>query len=276
MAGAYYNENDPKTAAWLRELIKAGLVAGGEVDTRSIKDVSPGDMRGYVQCHFFAGIGGWSYALRLAGWPDDRHVWTGSCPCQPFSQAASINGRKGFDDERHLWPAWRELIAQCCPATVFGEQSAAAADWLRLVRSDLEALGYAMGAMPIQAASVGADHERDRLWFVADTDGDWQSAVAFHAEAEATPIFAAHADSARLQGRGQAGTDSQNARDIAAWNRPCHDTASDLRRHRAHRPSLGSGVHGVPNRVGAVRGFGNAIVPQVAAVFIQAYLQARA
>lgn len=70
MVWAYYNENDPQAAQWLRELIKAGVIAPGDVDDRSILEVQPADLRGYAQCHFFAGIGGWSYALRLAGWPD--------------------------------------------------------------------------------------------------------------------------------------------------------------------------------------------------------------
>ena len=61
---AYYNEFDPFAAAWLRNLIAQGLIAPGDVDERSIKDVSPDDLRGYTQCHFFAGIGGWSYAAR--------------------------------------------------------------------------------------------------------------------------------------------------------------------------------------------------------------------
>jgi len=132
--GAYYNENDPFAAAWLRELIKAGLIADGEVDERSIVDVSPDDLRGFVQCHFFAGIGGWSYALRLAGWPDDRAVWTGSCPCQPFSSAGKGDGA---DDSRHLWPAWFRLIAECRPVAVFGEQVASAdgLGWLDRVSS---------------------------------------------------------------------------------------------------------------------------------------------
>jgi DNA (cytosine-5)-methyltransferase 1 len=116
---AYYNENDRFAAQWLRELIKAGLIADGEVDDRSITDVQPGDLRGFVQCHFFAGIGGWSYALRLAGWPDDREVWTGSCPCQPWSMAGEGNGA---DDPRHLWPAWKRLIEVARPSIVFGEQ----------------------------------------------------------------------------------------------------------------------------------------------------------
>src|SRR4051812_41930250 len=112
---AYYNEIDTHAAAWLRELIKAGLIADGEVDERSIADVQPGDVRGFTQCHFFAGIGGWSYALRIAGWPDERHVWTGSCPCQPFSSAGA---QAGGNDSRDLWPAWRVLIAECRPGVV--------------------------------------------------------------------------------------------------------------------------------------------------------------
>ena len=121
---AYYNENDPKAAAWLRELIKANLIAPGEVDERSIEDVEPNDLKPYTQCHFFAGIGVWSYALRAAQWADTRPVWSGSCPCQPFSAAGK---GEGFDDERHVWPAWHYLIEQCRPGVVFGEQVASAA-----------------------------------------------------------------------------------------------------------------------------------------------------
>lgn len=161
---AYYNEIEPNAAAWLRELIKEGEIAPGEVDERSIVDVRGSDLAGFTQCHFFAGIGGWSLALRYAGWGDHRPVWTGSCPCQPFSAAGK---RKGFADDRHLWPEFKRLIAQRRPSIVFGEQVASAAEWLRLVRSDLEALEYAVGAMPIEAASAGADHLRDRYWFVA-------------------------------------------------------------------------------------------------------------
>ena len=79
----YYNEIDPQAAQWLRNLIAAGHLPDGDVDTRSIEDVHPHEIRGYTQAHFFAGIGGWPLALRLAGWPDDRPVWTGSCPCFP-------------------------------------------------------------------------------------------------------------------------------------------------------------------------------------------------
>lgn len=161
----YYNEIDPKAAAWLRELIRAGEIADGFVDERSILEVKPHDLHGYTQCHFFAGIGGWSRALRLAGWPSDRPVWTGSCPCQPFSDAGL--GR-GTADERHLWPAFFNLIAQCHPAIVFGEQvaSKAALAWLDGVCADLEGAGYAVGAADLCAAGVGSPQIRQRLYWM--------------------------------------------------------------------------------------------------------------
>lgn len=165
---AYYNEIDPFAAAWLRELIKAGQIAPGDVDERSIEDVTPDDLRPYTQCHFFAGIGVWSYALRRAGWSDDRPVWTGSCPCQPFS-AAGKGG--GFDDERHLWPAWDWLIDLVGPPVIFGEQVASkdAEPWLDLVQADMEDMDYAFGAVAFPSASIGAPHIRDRTYWVANT-----------------------------------------------------------------------------------------------------------
>lgn len=166
---AYYNEIDPYAAQWLRNLIATGHIAPGVVDERSIVDVKPSELSGYTQCHFFAGIGVWSYALRMARWPDNRPVWTGSCPCQPFSAAGK---GVGFDDERHLWPHFHWLIEQCKPAVVIGEQvaSKAAEPWLDLVQTDLEALGYAFGAVAFPSAGVGAPHIRDRSYWVGHTD----------------------------------------------------------------------------------------------------------
>src|SRR5438093_490485 len=82
---AWYNDSDPFVCEWVRNLMKANLIAPGVVDERSIEDIHPEELREFAQAHFFCGIATWSYALRQAGFPDDRPVWTGSCPCQPFS-----------------------------------------------------------------------------------------------------------------------------------------------------------------------------------------------
>lgn len=181
---AYYNEVDPHAAQWIRNLITAGVIAPGEVDERSIADVRPDDLRGFTQCHFFAGIAVWSYALRQAGWPDDRAVWTGSCPCQPFSAAGK---RGGTTDERHLWPVWFELINTCRPPVIFGEQVASAAIigkrsvpkvrggveaqdgpvWLDALEADLERAQYTCWPVGFPACGIGSPHIRQRLYFAA-------------------------------------------------------------------------------------------------------------
>ena len=168
---AFYNEPDPYAAAWLENLIAAGHIAPGIVDRRPIQEIEAGELEGFTQCHFFAGIGIWSHALRRAGWSDDRPIWTGSCPCQPFSAAGQ---RKGIHDERHLWPYWIKLIEQCHPAIVLGEQVASkdGLGWLDLVSADLEGADYAFGASDLCAAGFGQAHIRQRLYFVGLADDD--------------------------------------------------------------------------------------------------------
>jgi DNA (cytosine-5)-methyltransferase 1 len=166
---AYYNEIDPAAAAVLEQLIADGVIASGLVDRRSIADVEPDDLRGFTQCHFFAGGGLWSVAARLAGWPDDKLLWTGSCPCQPFSVAGK---GAGIDDVRHLWPDFFRLIDARRPAVVMGEQVAGKAgrDWFHGVRTDLEGSGYAGRAVDVPALSVDAPHIRQRLYWLAVAD----------------------------------------------------------------------------------------------------------
>lgn len=258
---AIYNELEPYAAQWLRNLSDANHINPGAVDDRSIKELVASDVAAATQAHFFAGIGVWSYALRLAGWPDDAPVWTGSCPCQPFSVAGK---QRGTDDERHLWPEWRRLISECLPPVIFGEQvtSRDGRAWLAAVRADLEALGYAVGAADLCAAGVGAPHIRQRLYFGAIRLGD--------------------ADDARPQGHGRPlGLDGATRREAeerhgaapGAWSNvewlQCLDG-----KMRPVESGLEPLADGAASRVGRLRAYGNAIVPQVAATFIRSFVGA--
>lgn len=238
---AYYSEIDPFAAAWLRELIKAGHISEGDVDERSIEDVCPNDLAGYAQCHFFAGIGVWSHALRQAGWPDDRPVWTGSCPCQPFSAAGKSSG---FADERHLWPAFFHLISECHPAIVFGEQVASrdGLAWLDLVQADLEGAGYTSGAVDTCAAGFGAPHIRQRLYWVAHSERDKQSW-----------------EEPRSRAAGRVGRFKQSI----PWNESWESAL----------PKLRMLDDGNPRSVGACDAFRNAICAPQARCFVEAVIE---
>jgi DNA (cytosine-5)-methyltransferase 1 len=262
---AYYNDNDPFVAAWLDNLIRANVITGGTVDGRDIREVKPDDVRGYVRAHFFAGIAGWDYALRLAGWPEEWPVWTGSCPCQPFSVAGK---RKGSRDERHLWPEWFRLIAECRPPVIFGEQveSTAAKAWLDTVFDDLESIGYSCGAAVLPAAGVGAPHVRHRIWFVAAG-------------------LLSNPNSTRQPGRQQcqnhhASYERRGSDDFGQAGKGCDFWRSAEwilcrdGRARPTQPGIRPLADGIPGRVGRLRAYGNAIVPQVAAEFVRAFMEA--
>ena len=263
----YFNENDPQMAAWLRQLMRDGLLPEGDVDERSITEVESRDVRGYTRCHFFAGIGGWELALSIAGWPTDvpLPVWTGSCPCQPFSTAGRRQGRR---DARHLWPAWFRLIQECRPALAFGEQVETAVQhgWLDTVCSDLEGEGYACGSVVLGAHSVGAPHRRQRVWWVAERDREAVCRMAIaNSRRRQKPRLHIH------QGQSfPAVLHTARAGEVNPWGfiewLPCQDG-----KYRPAEPGIQPLAHGVPDRMGLLRGAGNAIVPEVAAAFIDAY-----
>jgi DNA (cytosine-5)-methyltransferase 1 len=301
----YYNDNDPFACEWVRNLIHAGEVPNGIVDQRPIEEVQPADLEGYQQCHYFAGILGWPLALKLAGWPDAVPVWTGSCPCQPFSTAGK--GR-GINDERHLWPEFLRLITECRPTTIFGEQvgSPAGRGWLSRVRVDLEDLGYAVGAADLCAAGTGSPHIRQRLFWVAHAQHEQPRARDSGEQGDSTehgrdrPSVDGVAD--RLgdtHGSESPQPEEQSARQEFA-------TAPGAGRHVVHCgdgktrrvPNPESGIfplaHGIPrklgppltgmgqvgiraaraNRVGRLKGYGNALHIPTAVRFIAAYLEA--
>lgn len=327
MTKVYYNEFDPFAAAWLQELMNAGEISPGDIDTRSILEIKADDIKDrYTQYHFFAGIGGWPLALKFANWEPTRPVWTGSCPCQPFSTAGKQKGKK---DGRHLWPVWFNLIRELRPSSVFGEQVAASIThgWLDSVYDDLEAEGYAVGSAILPACSVGAAHRRERLWFVAHCSEQWgnERRISEHSteknlqgkvrgsssslgyseyNGHFTPSFPRSerqtilhneerphstcslrlagavpdvAESFQSRPEGLAGHDSISQ----GWKKPLGcDSPFDPQtfewiecpdgKIRPVKSDICLLADGIPNRVGKLRGYGNAIVPQIAAQFIKA------
>lgn len=346
---AYYNDFEPTAAAWLRELIRNKLIPDGYVDERSITEVTPSDLEGFTQCHFFAGIGGWPLALRMAGVPESTRLWTGSPPCQPFSVAGES---LGFDDPRHLAPAFLRLIRECRPERLYGEQVGAAIGkhWLDFVFLNLEEKGYACGASVLPACSVGAPHKRERIFFGAVA---YSSSVGHQPVSDFTPTGVQHkalsqgeqrfqlgdihavsdsvADSndkrpqrrtgvsecsyEQLIGAGsledvmeQPGSERREWREASAPGNQ-HDGSTSIGSESEYGPGVSSAyrlpehatgpyhgfwdgadwlgcrdgkfrpvesgtqplAHGIPARVGRLRGYGNAIVPQAAAEFIKAF-----
>ncbi|EGU5881419.1 DNA cytosine methyltransferase [Salmonella enterica] len=298
-ATAYYNEIDPFAATWLQNLIDAGYIAPGVVDTRSIEEVTANDLKGFTQCHFFAGIGVWSYALRCAGWPDSRPVWTGSCPCQPFSQSGK---RRGFNDPRHLWPTWFYLVSQCRPHVIFGEQVASkdGLTWFDAVQLDLEEAEYAVAVIDLCAAGFGAPHIRQRLFWVADADSQRMETpvecgergrIEFangcsliglaHTDNEQLPLTLparGHEDISRQWNKNSealagSGSDS-NASPVNRFWRDADWLFCRDGKWRPVKPGIKPLVNGAPGRVGQLRAYGNAIVAPVAETFIRAYMEA--
>lgn len=302
MLSLFLNEVDPYCCGWLRN-----LYPGAHVEEKDVKGVVRTDLVGVDRVHLFAGIGGWEEALRLAGWPDGSPVWTGSCPCQPWSKAG--RGKKERDS-RDLWPEMFRLVRECRPVTVFGEQVANAIKWgwLDRVFSELEGEGYACGAAVLGAHSVGAPHLRQRVFWVAHAggqriplpgrrpddgptagvaeEGDQRQRV--RADSRPVGIVGDAGGTGReglLRGQrtrspdrwglgaGPAGGPAAAPGSLGFWDQwePVHFRDGSWRRIE---PGLEPLAHGVFKRASQLRAYGNAIVPQLGAVFIRAFMEA--
>jgi len=247
----YYNEWDDKAAATLKELINVGLIPPGDIDTRSITDVEPDDLWQYTQCHFFCGVAGWLRALQFAGWPPSRPVWTASLPCQPWSSAGKGLGEA---DDRNLWPCFYRLWKECKPPECFGEQSAHAISkgWLDAISNDFEHEGYAVGAAVLPGLFVGSPQKRERIFWVAS-----------NCNGQGGPRLEQGPDTCQPRQWNWSGeTDLQQI-----YASPYEES------DKWPKPLLCSLDDGIPKRVDILRGIGNAIIPQVAAEFISAYME---
>jgi DNA (cytosine-5)-methyltransferase 1 len=278
----YYNEIDLGARRWLRELMRDGLIPDGFIDNRPIQEVRADELlrEGFTQCHFFAGIGGWPLALELAGWPEGRPVWTGSCPCQPFSDSGE---RMGFADPRHLFPTFRRLIARCQPPVIYGEQVASSLgrEWLARVRLEMASLGYATRGADLCSAGVTAPNIRQRLYWVADTtssrpDSSGQGIEGARWAPELPSVERAACGLGNSNDQGREGRGLRSGGD-AGQRTPWASGTVGLKcadgKTRRIKPEIFPLAARLPGDLGLIRGAGNAINPWIAAEFIKATIE---
>ena len=182
------------------------------------------------------------------------NVICGGYPCQPFSNAGR---RHGTDDPRHLWPWVRTAISELRPdyAILENVRGHLSLGGLSVI-GELADIGYDAEWRIISAASVGANHRRDRLFIVAYPDGGRMERP--RAELEATGVSGigqemANPTSERLQ-RAVGSVYERSRNGLAVGRGEWWET----------EPDVGRVANGVPHRVDRIRGLGNAVVPQVA------------
>ena len=106
-------------------------------------------------------------------WRGKIDILTGGFPCQPYSTAGK---RKGKEDERHLWPEMLRAIREIQPSWIVGENVLGLINWngglvFDEVQTDLEAEGYEVFPYVLPACAKNAPHRRDRVWFIAYSNG---------------------------------------------------------------------------------------------------------
>jgi DNA (cytosine-5)-methyltransferase 1 len=253
----------------------------------------------------FSEIDPWASAVLKKHWPhvpnygDVRNVpalrcdvLTGGFPCQPFSFAGK---RKGKNDNRHLWPAMRDVIDRCQPTWIVGENVLGIIGMeLERVLADLEGLGFIAQTFVVPACAVDAKHRRDRVWIIAYNDRQRGDASRTH-EIEAgaaTEAFGSDGTSMANNVRKQAlrnypkgfqpvsPGNGENVSDTNDQGLEGRDRRVMQKRARPAdysrwlpEPGLGRVADGIPNRTHRLRCLGNSIVPQVAQVFAKAIRQ---
>jgi DNA (cytosine-5)-methyltransferase 1 len=263
----------------------------------------------------FSGIGGFDLAAEWMGWENKFHcewnefgqrvlnyywpdaelftditksdfkkyantidVLTGGFPCQPYSAAGK---RLGKEDERHLWPEMLRVIREVAPRYVVGENVRGLTNWngglvFDEVCTDLENLGYQVAPFIIPASSVNAPHQRERIWFVANTDSNgFNQRNCQHEKHSSQTGFHAFNDVNKNDERWDvANSSSPRSQSVSEskpkWNRQNGKTS--WKQFPTQSPVC-SGDDGLPTELDgitfskwrneSIKAYGNAIVPQV-------------
>ena len=227
-------------------------------------------------------------------------IITGGYPCQPFS----IAGRqKGEQDSRHVWPEMFRLVKELRPTWVIGENvSGHIKLGLDTVLENLESEGYSARAFSISASSIGAVHQRERVWILAHSgctqhEGSFfgsqdedetrkETTNKFERSSETSYFDVADTEGIVSNGRehrqhteernteGQARRESSNVANTDIEGLEGRWSQCELREGQEEgkigwsqwwesEPSVGRVAHGVPNRVDRLKSLGNSLVPMI-------------
>jgi len=224
-------------------------------------------------------------------------VITGGYPCQPFSVAGK---KKGVEDKRHLWPEYFRLVKELRPTWVIGENvSGHIKLGLDSVISDLESEGYSTRTFSISASSIGAKHQRERIWIVAHTrqpfrrveptwdkeslrrgtfeETKWSTNTnTTSRSSEGTEIMAnsikfglekhGHSKTTESIKRNQTVANSNSKRQQEQWRTITTQTKNksiECSSWWETEPNVGRVVNGLPKRVDRLKSLGNSLVPQI-------------
>jgi DNA (cytosine-5)-methyltransferase 1 len=178
-------------------------------------------------------------------WRGRIDILTGGFPCQPYSAAGK---RLGKEDERHLWPEMLRAIREIKPRYIVGENVGGLLTWngglvFEEVCADLENEGYEVQAFIIPACAKDAPHRRDRVWIIAHAKMSRSSRECIERQA-------------KVQSYGRNSTYIQtNFQNFPTQSPIC-----------GGNDGLPTGLDGItfPKwRNESIKGYGNAIVPQV-------------
>jgi DNA (cytosine-5)-methyltransferase 1 len=218
-------------------------------------------------------------------------IITGGYPCQPFSVAGSQRGEK---DKRHLWPDMFRIVKECKPTWVIGENvSGHIKLGLDTVLQDLESEGYSVRAFSISASSIGANHQRERVWIIAHSnmentrqhgggiESTWNTESFGSRTSEETERSA---NSSQINGSGEGASSMAESSDTNSQGLQGRRSEQQLRKDETERPTswdswwefepnVGRVANGIPNRVDRLKGLGNSLVPAIPFIIGQSILR---
>ena len=193
-------------------------------------------------------------------------IITGGYPCQPFSVAGRQQGEK---DPRHVWPEYFRLIKELRPTWVIGENvSGHVKLGLDTVLENLESEGYSARTFSISASSIGANHQRERIWIVANSGCSWGSGSEFQRKNE-NEIKKENANQfERSSSSSQSDMVYSDSERLEKWESIGENFSQEYQTligadWWSIEPDVGRVANGVPKRVDRLKSLGNSLVPHI-------------